>query len=155
MLFSTSKRLLTVLLGMLHLSTRKQTTDLRCLRVVQILSLTIPASTTWYQIIAPSKNYRKSNKAWLKITLNDSQTIQSSLPLRLRPSVTIPTWIFQRSQTRLKTSKWFLKPSIQNCRTIPITKTNHNMPTQSLLKVKWNKSATNSSHFITWLGLSS
>ena len=52
---------------MLRRSIRKQTTDLRCLRVGRILSLTIPASTTWYQIIAPFKNYRKSNKAWLKI----------------------------------------------------------------------------------------
>ena len=153
--FLTSKRLLTVLQGMLPPSTLKQTTDLRCLRVGQILSLTTPASMTWYPIIAPSKNYRKSNKAWSKTVLNDSQTIQLYLLPLHRPNATILTWIFQRSQTQLKTNRWFLKPSIQKCLTILITKTNHSMPTQSLQRVNWIKSATNFSPFITWLGLSS
>ena len=153
--FLTSKRQHTVLQEMLPQSTLKQTTDLRCLRVGQILSLTTPASMTWYPIIAPSKNYRKSNKAWSKTVLNDSQTIQSSLLLRHRPNATILIWIFQRSQIQLKTNRWFLKPSIQKCLTILITKISHSMPTPSLPRVNWIKSATNFSPFITWLGLSS
>ena len=154
MLFLTNRRLPIVHLEMLLQSIQKQT-DRRCLRVGQILSSTTPASMTWYPIIVPSKNYRKSNKAWSKTTLNDSQTIQLSLLLHRKPNATILTWIFQRSQTQLKTSRWFLRLSIQKIRTIPLTKNNHSMPTQSLLRVKWNKSATNSSRFITWLGLSS